>query len=81
MDIWWPLGTAWLIIFFFKLTAKDCNKLMKKFDFISCEANGTFSPRQCKNGRCFCVDTETGKRIEDIGSFPANRNVSCENSE
>ncbi len=49
-------------------TRISCEKQKKLFDFIQCDGD-KFSPLQCKNRYCYCVDEDTGTVIEKKSAF------------
>ena len=49
-----------------------CNQIEKIYDHISCEDDGSFSPIQCRNGYCVCVNTTTGIPLPGATTFRKN---------
>ena len=41
----------------------NCGMQMRRSRDLECEEDGTFSAVQCMGPMCFCVDVETGERV------------------
>lgn len=48
--------------------AGNCVMQMEHSKHTRCEENGTFSAVQCMGAKCFCVNTETGEKLNG-GTF------------
>ena len=46
-----------------------CNQIKKLYDHVNCEDDGSFSPIQCRNGYCVCVNTTTGTPLPGATTF------------
>ena len=44
---------------------RSCEEQKERFDYIQCTEDGNFSPVQCLNNYCFCVNIENGIRLND----------------
>ena len=44
---------------------RSCEEQKERFDYIQCTEDGNFSPIQCLNNYCFCVNIENGIRLND----------------
>ena len=42
----------------------------------SCDPDGRYSKKQCREGYCYCVNQETGE--EDVKTERSERDVSCD---
>lgn len=61
-------------------TDRTCNDVQEVFPAISCEPDGSYSPRQClrrEGARCACVNTETGERLAEYPPFSSTSSVDC----
>ena len=61
-------------------TDRTCMDMQRFLPAISCEPDGSYSPKQCQIGRgqlCVCVDTETGATLAQYPPFPPSGDVDC----
>lgn len=61
-------------------TCEQARKRFAQID-ISCEDDGSYSPRQCNRhhfqGRCVCVDPNTGEWLTEYPAFRENDRIDC----